>query len=82
LTGECGDFDFAFLDIEERVGRVALRKNDLVLVLASDTSARADSGEKHLRIEDRFGDARHRIFQTAVAQVVSSAVSGLTIFYQ
>ena len=55
LPGERRDFDFTFLDIEERVGGVALSENDLALVPFRDAYARADRGEKRLGIEDRLG---------------------------
>jgi len=40
----------------------------LALVPICDASALADGGEKHLEIEDRFGDVRHHTCRTGVVR--------------
>jgi len=72
VPGERRGFDFAFLDEEERIGGVALSENGLALVPVRDASARADSGEKRLGIEGRFGDVRHKIRQAGLARLVTA----------
>jgi len=72
LPGKRRDFDFTFLDIEERVGGVALSENDLALVPFRDAYARADRGEKRLGIEDRFGVVRHRICQAGAVRLLAA----------
>ena len=46
-----GDLHLAFLDVEDRIGRVSLRKDDLVLAVLANAPALADLGEKRFRIE-------------------------------
>ena len=51
LRGDDGELHLALLKVKNRVRRVALRKNDLVLAIFSDLAAVADLGEKHFGIE-------------------------------
>jgi hypothetical protein len=51
LLGNDGDLRLAFLDIEDRVGGIALREDDLVLAEPINAAALADLGEKGFRIE-------------------------------
>jgi hypothetical protein len=53
LLGNDGDFRLAFLDVEDRVGGIALRENDLVLAEPVNAAPLADLGEKGFRIECR-----------------------------
>jgi hypothetical protein len=39
LLGYDGDFDFAFLNIENRIGLIALRKDDFALAMFCNSSA-------------------------------------------
>src|SRR5580704_10050281 len=48
-----GDLHVAFLNVEDRVGRVSLRKHVLALTVLTKAPARADPCEKRLRIERR-----------------------------
>jgi hypothetical protein len=54
-----GDLHFAFLDVEDLIGRVSLRKDDLALAVRAKTPALADHGEKRLRIERRSAFGCH-----------------------
>jgi hypothetical protein len=51
LLGNDGDLRLAFLDVEDRVGGIALRENDLVLAEPINAAALADLGEKGLWVE-------------------------------
>jgi DNA-binding transcriptional LysR family regulator len=46
-----GDLRLAFLDIEDRIRRVSLGKDDLVLVVRANAPALANLGEKRFRIK-------------------------------
>jgi hypothetical protein len=54
-----GDLHLAFLDIEDRIRRVSLCKDDLVLAVRINAPAIANLGEKRLRIESRPTFDRH-----------------------
>jgi hypothetical protein len=45
-----GDLDLALLDVEDRVRRIALRKNNLTLAVLFEYAALAEFGEKRPRI--------------------------------
>src|SRR3954453_21278816 len=59
VTGERGDFDLSFLNVEERIGSIALREDDFPLLRFRDASALADAGEKCLWIEVAVRTRRH-----------------------
>src|ERR1700730_10554708 len=46
-----GDLHLAFLDVEDRIRRVSLGKNDLVTVVRTNAPALTNLGEKRFRIE-------------------------------
>jgi hypothetical protein len=50
--GDDRKFDFAFLNIENRVSGIALRKQSLLLTKLNQGPPRAYLREKHLRVED------------------------------
>jgi Beta-lactamase len=54
-----GDLHLAFLDIEDRIRRVSLCKDDLVFAVRINAPAIANLGEKRLRIESRPVFDRH-----------------------
>ena len=51
LLGNDGELRLALLDVEDRIARVALGKDDLPLAVLADTAAVADTGEKRFCIE-------------------------------
>ena len=51
LLGNDGELHLAFLDVEDRIGRVALRKDDLAFAVFADAPAIPDAGEKRFCIE-------------------------------
>ena len=53
LLGLDHDLDPAFLDVEDRVRRAALREDDGILGVLGDRATVIHGGEKHLRIEGR-----------------------------
>ncbi len=59
MTGDGGDFDLSLPDVEQRIGRIALREDHLAPADFADASALADTGEKGLRIEEAAGTGRH-----------------------
>ena len=54
LLGNNGDFDLAFLDVEHRIRRTALREDRFVLSILGDGSAAIHGGEKYLRVKRTF----------------------------
>src|SRR3984893_9032340 len=48
-----GDLHLAALDVEDRIRRVSLGKDDLVLAVLPNAAALANHGEKRFRIERR-----------------------------
>jgi len=46
-----GDLHLAFLDVEDRIRRVSLGKDDLVLVVRANAPAFTNLGKKRFRIE-------------------------------
>ena len=58
VAGDTGDLDLSLPDVEQRIGRIALREDHLSPTDLADASAFADAGEKRLWIE-RAGTGRH-----------------------
>jgi hypothetical protein len=48
------DFDLAFLDIEDRIRRTALREDRFVLAIFGDAPAAIHGGEKYFRVKRDF----------------------------
>ena len=51
LLGNDGELRLAFLDVEDRIARVALGKDDLAFAVLADAAAVPDTGEKRFCIE-------------------------------
>ncbi len=64
LLGNDGELRLAFMNVEDRIARVALGKDDLALAVLADASAVPDTGEKRFCIECGSALGRHHmIFQ-------------------
>ena len=53
LLGYDSDFDLALLDIENRIGLVALGKNDVFLLIPGNVATDGHRRQKHRRIKQR-----------------------------
>src|ERR1051326_122776 len=51
LLGDDGELRLAFLDVEDRIGSVPLRKDNLTFPVLANAAAFPDTGEEVLRIE-------------------------------
>src|SRR6476660_8814752 len=60
LLGSDGDFDLAFLDVENGIRRVPLREDNPILAVPADAPSLADFSEKGFWIERRSLFNRHR----------------------
>ena len=61
LLGNDGELRLAFLDVEDRIAWIALRKDDLALAILADAAAVPDTGEKRFRIECASPFCRHHV---------------------
>ena len=61
LLGNDGELRLAFLNVEDRIARVALGKDDLALAVLADASAVPDTGEKRFCIECGSALGRHHM---------------------
>jgi hypothetical protein len=61
LFGYNGELDLAGLNIEDGVGRIALRENPLVLSVICQSPSFADLGQKSFGIESRPSFSFHRL---------------------
>ena len=60
LPGSHQNLDLAALDVKNRIGRLALRKDNRVLFIMRNGSIAIEGGEKHLRVEFGFSLGHRR----------------------
>jgi hypothetical protein len=69
LFGDDREFDLAFLDVEDGVGRLALRENFLVLLVIRQGPSFVDLGQKHFAIESRWSFPFHKAASTYIEHI-------------
>src|ERR1700724_4825076 len=60
LVGNDGEFDLAFLDVENRVGDLSLRKDNLILSIFGYRFSFAHLGEKYFGIKRGLNSLPHK----------------------